>query len=130
MRLLLDTHALLWWATGDRRLTPRVRETLGDVESDVAVSAASLWEIASKRALGRIDVDLDELVTTVVEDGFSELPVRIGHTLALRDLPRQHDDPFDRLLIVQAIAESRRLVTHDRVIGKYAGLSGLTLFWE
>ena len=124
MRLLLDTHILLWWLMGDRRLPKGLAKAVGSPENDVAVSAASLWEIVIKHMLGRIDVDLDELLSSVTGDGFSELPVQFRHTLTLQSLPRHHDDPFDRILIAQSIAEGRRLVTTDKSILSYAGLAG------
>lgn len=124
MRLLLDTHILLWWVMADRRLSKALATTLSSPENDIAVSAASLWEIAIKRALGRIEVDLDELLSSMTADGFSELPVRFVHSLKLETLPRHHDDPFDRILIAQSIVEGRRLVTKDDAILAYAGLSG------
>jgi len=124
MRLLLDTHILLWWLVGDRRLSKSLAAAIASPESDIAVSAASIWEIAIKRALGRIDVDLDELLAVMTADGFTELPLRFGHSLRLESLPRHHDDPFDRILIAQSIAEGRRLVTKDDAILAYVGLAG------
>jgi PIN domain nuclease of toxin-antitoxin system len=124
MRLLLDTHILLWWVTGDRKLPRPLARAIESADSDVAVSAASLWEIAIKRSLGRIDIDLEELTAAIAADGFTELPVRFAHTRALGGLPRLHDDPFDRMLIVQAVQEGRSLVTKDEAILAYAGLSG------
>ena len=124
MRLLLDTHILLWWLSADRRLSRAVRDVLASEENDIAVSAATVWEIAIKHALGRISVDLKEMISAVNKDNFVELPVRFAHSLALESLPRRHDDPFDRLLIAQSIAEGRRLVTRDEVILEYAGIAG------
>lgn len=124
MRLLLDTHILLWWVMADRRLAKTLAGVLASPENDIAVSAASMWEIAIKRALGRIDVDLDELLSSMTADGFTELPLRFGHALKLESLPRHHDDPFGRILIAQSIAEGRRLVTKDDAILAYAGLPG------
>lgn len=124
MRLLLDTHILLWWVMADRRLSKALATILSSPENDIAVSAASIWEIAIKRALGRIEVDLDELLASMTADGFSELPLRFAHSLKLESLPRHHDDPFDRVLIAQSIAEGRRLVTKDDAILAYAGLTG------
>src|SRR5688572_11985723 len=98
MRLLLDTHILLWWLMGDRRLPKGFAKALASTENDVAVSAASVWEIVIKRMLGRIEVDLDELLSSIVADGFAELPVRFSHALNVQSLPRYHDDPFDRIL--------------------------------
>ena len=124
MRLLLDTHILLWWLMGDRRLPKALAKAVGSPESDVAVSAASIWEIVIKHTLGRIEVDLDELLSSVTSDGFSELPVQFRHTLKLQSLPRHHDDPFDRILIAQAISEGRRLVTTDKSILSYGHVAG------
>jgi PIN domain nuclease of toxin-antitoxin system len=124
MRLLLDTHILLWWVTGDRKLPKSLTRAIESADSDVAVSAASLWEIAIKRSIGRIDIDLEELTAAIAADGFAELPVRFAHTRALAGLPRLHDDPFDRMLVVQAIQEGRSLVTKDEAILAYAGVAG------
>ena len=124
MRLLLDTHILLWWVMADRRLSKTVARTITSPDSDVAVSAASLWEIGIKRGLGRIDIDLDRLLATMLADGFTELPVRFAHSLKLESLPRHHDDPFDRMLIAQSIADGRTLVTKDAWILSYTGLAG------
>lgn len=124
MRLLLDTHILLWWVMGDRRLPKTTAVAIGSADSDVAVSAVSMWEIAIKRALGRIDVDLEELASTIASDGFAEIPLRFSHATRLDSLPRHHDDPFDRMLIAQSIAEGRRLVTKDEAILRYRGVAG------
>jgi PIN domain nuclease of toxin-antitoxin system len=124
MRLLLDTHILLWWVMADRRLSKSLAAVIASQQNDIAVSAASIWEISFKRALGRIDVDLEELLSAMSADGFTELPLRFGHSLRLESLPRHHDDPFDRILIAQSIAEGRRLVTKDDAILGYAGLAG------
>ncbi|HSY49493.1 MAG TPA: type II toxin-antitoxin system VapC family toxin [Thermoanaerobaculia bacterium] len=124
MRLLLDTHILLWWATADRRLPKTLAKVLTSAENDIAVSAASIWEIVIKRMLGRIEVDVDELLSSSIADGLTELPIRFAHARKLELLPRHHDDPFDRILIAQSISEGRRLVTTDRAILDYSGLAG------
>ena len=124
MRLLLDTHILLWWVMGDRRLPRSLATVVASADSDVAVSAASMWEITIKRMLGRIDVDLKELRASIAADGFSELPLHFSHSLKLDILPRRHDDPFDRILIAQSIAEGRQLVTKDAEILRYRGVAG------
>jgi len=128
MRLLLDTHILLWWVMADRRLSKVIAKVLTSAENDIAVSAASLWEITIKRPLGRLEIDLDELVSTIAADGFSELPMRFVHARKLEVLPRHHDDPFDRILIAQSIVEGRRLVTTDQAILDYVGLAGFDPF--
>lgn len=127
MRLLLDTHVVLWWMTADRRLPAAIRDLIASEENDVAVSAATFWEIAIKNALGRIEIDLEELMAAVAADGFQELPVRAVHTLVLPALPLHHRDPFDRLLIAQAISEQRRLATRDVSIMAYSGVRQLDL---
>jgi PIN domain nuclease of toxin-antitoxin system len=124
VKLLLDTHILIWWVAGDRKLPRSLRERITSAESEVSVSAATFWEIAIKIGLGRIAIDLEELRAAVSADGFEELPVQVGHTLRLKALPDHHRDPFDRLLIAQSIAEGRRLVTRDELILTYAGVSG------
>lgn len=124
MRLLLDTHVLLWWVAGDRRLGKALRDIITDVDNDVAVSAATFWELAIKQTLGRIDIDLEDLLGAVRADAFEEVPIGFAHTLRLRSLPAHHRDPFDRMLIAQSIAEGRRLVTRDASIQAYAGTAG------
>ena len=124
MRLLLDTHVLIWWVTGDRKLSKAVATLVASEESDVAVSAAAIWEIATKRTLGRIDIDMEELLAAISADGFTELPVRFVHASRLESLPRHHDDPFDRMQIAQAIVEGRRLVSRDEQVLAYAGIAG------
>lgn len=124
MRLLLDTHVLIWWLTGDRKLSKSVSTLLTSEESDVAISAAAIWEIAIKRGLGRIDIDMEELLAAISSDGFAELPVRFVHASRLESLPRHHDDPFDRMQIAQAIVEGRRLVSRDEKVLAYSGIAG------
>ena len=124
MRLLLDTHILLWWATGDRKLSRKIRAAIASPENDVAVSAATFWELAIKQQLGRIDIDLADLQAAVAADGFTELPVQVAHTLRLQALPALHSDPFDRLLIAQSIEAGAPLVTQDAQILSYRGAAG------
>lgn len=127
MRLLLDTHVLLWWVADDRRLSRATRELLTSPSHDVAVSAVSFWEIAIKKSLDRIDVDLNALRAAATEDHFDQLPITVSHTLQLEELPPLHRDPFDRLLIAQSIWESRQLITRDDAIHAYAGISGFAV---
>jgi len=127
VRLLLDTHVLLWWAAGDRRLAKPSRDLIASNESDVAISAASLWEIVIKKNLGRIAVDLAALRAAILADGFDELPVKFSHAVQLDTLPPRHNDPFDRLLIAQAIEDGRQLLTRDNVILKYSDVPGFAV---
>lgn len=119
MRLLLDTHALIWALSSPRRLPARVVERLEDPSTVVYASAANTWEIAIKAALGKIEADLDELAKAVRDTGFTELAVTMMHTLRLRELPAHHRDPFDRILVAQALEEGLTLVTHDPVLAGY-----------
>lgn len=118
MRLLLDTHVLLWWQNGDRRLRAEARQSIAIADS-VYVSAASLWEIAVKAQLGKLRASLDA-VFDVAADGFRELPIRGAHARAAGELPPHHKDPFDRMLVAQAQVEGLALVTVDEVFRKYA----------
>jgi PIN domain nuclease of toxin-antitoxin system len=124
VRLLLDTHILLWWVSGDRKLSKALRATIASTDNAIAVSAATFWELAIKKQLGRVDVDLAKLQAAVAADGFEEMPVEIAHTLRLQALPDLHRDPFDRLLIAQSIEGACRLVTRDEQILAYAGIAG------
>ncbi|MBA2665424.1 MAG: type II toxin-antitoxin system VapC family toxin [Trueperaceae bacterium] len=118
MKVLLDTHALLWWVTDDPRLSDPARDAI--VTADVAVSVVSLWEIEIKRGLGRIDVDPRALIREVSQTkGFRMLEIRATHVLTLGELPLLHKDPFDRMLIAQAIRDRLTLVSCDEAIHRY-----------
>lgn len=119
MRLLLDTHALIWWLTDDERLGPKERDAIADSETIVHVSAANLWEISIKASLGRIEVDADELTARLEENAFVELPISWSHAVRAGSLPRHHDDPFDRMLIAQAQEEQLILVSYDGAFADY-----------
>ena len=121
MRLLLDTHLLLWSVAASRRLPAEAREALTDVENAVLYSAASIWEIAIKSTLGRRDfrVSLPHLLRALARTGFAELPVSAAHAARVASLPDLHKDPFDRLLVAQAFAEPLVLLTNDAQLGGY-----------
>ncbi|SAL73954.1 PilT protein-like protein [Caballeronia choica] len=121
MRLLLDTHIYLWSVMDDRKLTKAARKLILDAD-DVFVSSASIWEASIKAGLGKLDVDVNLLVSEIEASGFSELPVRAVHAAMVRDLPDIHRDPFDRLLVAQALSEPLRLVTSDGHLSKYTDL--------
>ena len=121
MRLLLDTHVFLWAITGAARLKPASRRKI-EAAAVVYVSAASIWEIAIKAALGRIEADVPALTDAIAESGFAELPVRAQHAARVASLPLHHGDPFDRLLVAQALTEPLRLVTADAVLARYTEL--------
>jgi PIN domain nuclease of toxin-antitoxin system len=119
MRLLLDTHIFLWTVSGDRRLKEHARTSIRDADA-VYVSAVSIWEAAIKSSLGKLDTDIAALASEISRIGFLELPLNALHTVGLSKLPNLHRDPFDRILVAQAMSESLRLVTTDRVLAKYS----------
>jgi len=118
-RLLLDTHALIWVLSNPRRIPARVAKCIRDPETDVYVSAASTWEIAIKATLRKIDANVADVVRAMRAVSFDELPVTIAHTVRLGTLPNHHRDPFDRLLVAQAVEERLTIVTHDPLIARY-----------
>jgi PIN domain nuclease of toxin-antitoxin system len=118
VKLLLDTHVLLWWLADDPRLGTDVRALIADPGHAVLVSAASIWEMAIKRALGKLAFDTD-LVAVMAENRIVSLPITVEHALHAGALPRHHDDPFDRMLIAQARIEQASLVTHDAQFASY-----------
>ena len=127
-RLLLDTHLLLWWLNGDGRLPQAVIERVQAPEAEVFISQASLWEMAIKVSIGRLQVDLQELERQVPLQGFRWLPISNVHLLAVADLESDgvHRDPFDRLLVCQSRVEPMLLLTADSQL-KHYGFTVLVL---
>ncbi|WP_334046763.1 type II toxin-antitoxin system VapC family toxin [Burkholderia cepacia] len=121
MRLLLDTHVLLWIVTDDPKLSARARRLISAADERF-VSSASSWEAAIKAGLGKLDIDVGKLIRAIGPSGIRELPVRAVHGAAVRDLPHHHRGPFDRLLAAQARLEPLQLVTADTHLARY-GLS-------
>lgn len=119
MRLLLDTHAWLWWLADDRRLGRRARQVLANPRSEVYVSAASAWEVAIKETLGKLRLRKADLEGEIAANGFLELPIRTRHAFVAGRLAPVHDDPFDRMLVAQAQTEELVVVTADPVFEKY-----------
>lgn len=122
-RFLVDTQLLLWNVAGSRRLPARVARLFRDGRHQFFYSAASLWEIAIKAARGRDDfvADAAEIRDTLEESGFEELPVSAQHAVALSRLPAVHGDPFDRMLVAQAMVEPMALITTDERLAAYPG---------
>jgi len=123
MRILLDTHFILWTLLEPTRLTPQVRAYIDDPSNEPVFSTASLWEIATKKALGnpRFQADPRVLRSSMLAAGYIELPVLGDHAVAIAGLPPIHKDPFDRLLIAQSAVEGILFLTSDRVIARYPG---------
>ncbi len=118
MRLLLDTHVFLWVVGGSARLSAGAQRRIAAADR-VFVSAASIWEVAVKARLGKVDADADALSAAIEGSGMAELPVRATHAAAVQRLPLIHADPFDRLLVAQALTEPLRLMTADAALARY-----------
>ncbi len=123
MKFLLDTHVLLWAAAEPARLSSSVRRMLNDADNELLFSPASLWEVVSKRGLGRKDFQADArlLRRGLLDNGYHELPIISDHVVAVDGLPPIHKDPFDRLLVAQAAVEGVTLLTLDAKVAQYPG---------
>lgn len=122
MNLLLDTHVALWAITDSPKLSQKARDLIQATTTTVWVSAASVWEIAIKRALGRGDmpVSSQDAVRYFKESGYRFLSIDVEHAVAVESLPAHHQDPFDRILVAQALIEPMRLMTHDALVALYS----------
>ena len=122
MNLLLDTHIALWAITASPRLPKRAREMVASPQSTVWVSAVTVWEIAIKHGLGRGDMPVsgEDALRYFGDAGYRFLSVKPEHAAAVGSLPSHHADPFDRLLIAQALTEPMRLMTHDAMVARYS----------
>ena len=128
MRLLLDTHAFLWWLEGNRQLSRKARSAIGDPTAAVFVSAASAWEIATKFRLGKLSgaaAIVNDIAGAVASQAFSPLAITLAHAQRAGLLPGAHRDPFDRMLIAQAQAEDLALITNETVFDGY----GIRRIW-
>ena len=123
MKLLLDTHLLLWAAGVPDRLSANARAMIEAPENELFFSAASLWEVAIKRGLGRADFQVDArlLRRGLLDNGYSELPIGSEHAVFVDGLPLIHKDPFDRMLVAQAMVEGITLLTADSILARYPG---------
>ncbi len=117
-RYLLDTHILIWWLYDLPQLDGAIRNIIANKNNDIVVSVASIWEIEIKKALGKLVID-ESYFDAIEENGFALLPIFASHALAIKDLPAIHKDPFDRMLVAQAICEKLVLLTNDAIIARY-----------
>ena len=126
MKLLLDTHLLLWAAGSPNLLPEQARQMLEDMQNQLFFSAASLWEIAIKRGIGRDDFQVDARVLRrgLLDNGYTEIPIGSDHAVFIESLPPIHKDPFDRILVAQANVEGITLLTADALVAKFRGRSG------
>lgn len=122
MNLLLDTHVALWAITDSPKLPLKARELISSPKTNVWISSASIWEIAIKHALGRGDMPISsqDALRYFSDSGYRRLPIEAEHALAVEDLPAHHGDPFDRMLVAQALVEPMRLMTHDAMVALYS----------
>jgi PIN domain nuclease of toxin-antitoxin system len=128
VRVLLDTHAFLWWLDGDRRLPARLRGLLGEPANEVLVSAASVWEITTKARLGKLPGAMElaaDVPASIESQGFLPLPITVHHAQRAGALPGPHRDPFDRMLIVQAQMEGVPIASNETVFERY----GISRLW-
>jgi PIN domain nuclease of toxin-antitoxin system len=123
VRLLLDTHVLLWGVLAPQKLSQRTRKLLDDRANTLVFSVVNIWEIVIKRSLGRDDLEIDPRAMRrgLIDNGYEELPIAPAHALALDDLPPLHKDPFDRMLIAQSRVEGLALLTADKLVLQYPG---------
>jgi PIN domain nuclease of toxin-antitoxin system len=118
LKLLLDTHILIWWLATDSKLSSTEINIITDPDNIIFVSAATSWEIAVKKMIGKLDAP-DDLPTALTANDFLELPITIKHTQYLYQLPPHHNDPFDRIMIAQAISDSLVFLTRDSKVLLY-----------
>jgi PIN domain nuclease of toxin-antitoxin system len=114
VRLLLDTHTLLWWLSDDAQLGPVARDLIVDPANDILVSVVSLWEIQVKLRAGKLVADLPDIMREIDRQAFRLLPISPAHVIRLGSLPTHHKDPFDHLLIAQSIVEEAIFISEDR----------------
>jgi PIN domain nuclease of toxin-antitoxin system len=121
MKLLLDTHILLWWLNDDEKLPEKAHQLISDADNTIYVSHISLWEIQIKVMTGKLHADLKAIIAQLPVNNFLALSSHADHIIALSQLPPHHQDPFDRMLIAQAISEPLHLLTHDKNVSLYGG---------
>ena len=122
MRLLLDTHAFLWWVINDKRLSQAAMWAIADEDNDVLISAVSAWEIATKHRIGKLpesETLVENMALKIALEGFEELPITVDDAVRAGQLPGHHSDPFDRMLIAQALARNIPLVSNEPLFDRY-----------
>lgn len=121
MKLLLDTHTFIWFVEDDEKLPSRIKIQIEDIENEIFISIVSLWEIAIKTSLGKLEVaiDIPAMISKIESNGFSIFPIFPEHTICVSSLPFHHRDPFDRMLIAQTITEKIKIVSRDGFFDAY-----------
>ena len=120
MKFLLDSHVLLWVSQDDKHLSTRARNLVTNGDNDIYFSTASIWEIMIKKNTGKFKIDIREFINDLRDMNIFELSIKIEHILSLETLPNHHKDPFDRMLVAQALSEPIKLLTHDKTLSKYS----------
>ncbi|MCB0080263.1 MAG: type II toxin-antitoxin system VapC family toxin [Caldilineaceae bacterium] len=123
MRILLDTHAFLWWINNDPQLSAKARSHIEDVSNEIVFSTVSGWEIAIKSQIGKLTIasDLEQFIANqIAQNYFTILPIKLAHTLYIHKLPMHHRDPFDRILVAQSQLEALTILTVDPLIAQYS----------
>ena len=121
MRILLDTHIFLWWLNNDPKLSKKTK-TIILAATEVYISSASIWEACIKVKIGKLEFQVEKLAEAITESGFLELPITAKHTVGTYKLSDIHNDPFDRILIAQAICEPLQFLTADKLLASYTDL--------
>jgi PIN domain nuclease of toxin-antitoxin system len=121
MKLLLDTHAFIWFVENDESLPASLKTQIEDTDNEIFISIVSLWEIAIKTSLGKLEmaINLPSIINKIEENGFIMLPIFPEHTVCVASLPFHHKDPFDRMLIAQTIVEQLKIISKDGVFDSY-----------
>lgn len=131
MRLLLDTHTFLWYYSGSSEFSEHAKVSIDNPKNEFWVSMATMWEISIKNSLGKLDLDksFDEFCQDAVSKGFNFLPIDMAHLIASTKLPFYHRDPFDRILVAQAISEKLNFVSKDEIMSTYFENEDVNVFW-
>ena len=119
MKFLLDTHILIWSLQNNNHLSQQVREIVNNIDNEIYVSAASVWEIAIKSSINKLNLSVEKVVETLHDSDYSPLPITFSHAAKTIQLPYYHNDPFDRILIAQTLVEKLTFITHDHKIKQY-----------
>ncbi|NJL78781.1 MAG: type II toxin-antitoxin system VapC family toxin [Richelia sp. RM2_1_2] len=118
MKFLLDTHTLIWWLANDKTLSEKAIKVITNPDNIIFVSAASAWEIAIKKQIGKLTAP-DDLETQIEQKDFHSLPINISHAVYIEKLPLHHHDPFDRIIIAQAVCEKMKIISRDKKFDAY-----------
>ena len=131
MKILLDTNALIWFANGDEKLSPKAIESIENPENEKFVSVASIWEIAIKKSIGKLQFqfDLKDLVDIIEKNGFILLNIVSTHAITVEVLPFIHRDPFDRIIFAQALIEDMKLISVDKIFDGYLSGTSVIRIW-